>query len=192
MKVFIICFIIACSIFSIITINLMADSRESSRKIIEESNLINEKTMQINKHLKEKNNGMKRLLQDPGNILERNNIFEANAKISTNFKFIRNMTENKELKNKIDNINEIQDKKINIIENELLKIVKSSPVTAKKLFQEKYLPASTQQANLIADFTKNVFTNKSNLLEKTQGKFSWVLNLSYLFLLIMISVFYRF
>lgn len=172
---------------SLSTFYLLNDSRTKTLKIIETGNKINIKTSNLEYDMLQMSDALRGLLLEPNNRLERQRKLDADSNFVKVIKELDSITDNQEIKETIVKISEMDDKKLNAIENEIMEIINKNVEQARKMYWEKYLPVRVQQTKLIEEVNLLVKKNEEKILYQIDQNHNKILNIAYLLLLLLLT-----
>lgn len=172
---------------SLSTFYLLNDSRTKTLKIIETGNKINIKTSNLEYDMLQMSDALRGLLLEPNNRLERQRKLDADSNFVKVIKDLDSITDNQEIKDTIVKISEMDDKKLNAIENEIMEVINKNVEQARKMYWEKYLPVRVQQTKLIEEVNQLVKKNEEKILSQIDQNHNKILNIAYLLLLLLLT-----
>ena len=175
--------------FSIIifisTVILLTSSREKTVSIINSTNLLHIKSNKMEYNMLKMSDGLRGLLLEPDNKIEKKRKMEADDEFVKLSDETIKLTDNKDVKDLCIKIGEMDDKKLNPIEDSIMEIVITDINKARSLYWDKYLPVREQQTLMIKELNKIVDETREKELKKIEDDYAVTLKIAYTLLLFL-------
>lgn len=179
---------------SIVSFSILSKSRKSSIDLINESNLITEKTERLKYDLLVMNDSLRGLLTEPNNKDELTKRIKADEHYDQTIEELAKLTKDQFILDSIKKVGDLHDKKVNILEEEIQKATKINTKLAISLYWGKYSTARKELVDTINNMNKIAYQDKEKTLKEIDLNYQKVLNTYYflLFLLVLIGMMINF
>lgn len=174
-------------IISLSTFYILNKTRNENINIINKYDSIALKASRLMYHSLEMGNGIRGILLDHNNQLEKNKKLEADNNFESVIKQMKYIQVDSKLNDFIDSLSELDRTKLNVSENNVISMTKVDIKKANQMYWTEYMPIKLQFNKIIEDLDNYISEEKNKALKDLEDNYNKTLNLIYTLLFLLVS-----